>query len=136
MGALQVRHEPASAAVVRRQIRADLVELDVAAESTDMALLVATELVGNAVRHSTPSRDGMLNVQWDLDADTLTIQVSDSSPQMPRRRQPTADQPDGRGLGIIEALAESWGAEAVQGGKRVWAKVGVARDNARTAQLA
>src|SRR5690348_8688501 len=121
MGALQVRHEPASAAVVRRHIRADLDGQGVSSGSTDVVLLIATELVGNAVRHSVPSRDGLLNVQWDLDGYRLTVQVSDSSTDMPQRRVPTPDQPDGRGLGIVETLADSWGAQAVQGGKQVWA---------------
>lgn len=136
MGALQVRHEPASAAVVRRHIREDLDRQGVASDSTDMVLLVATELVGNAVRHSAPARDGMLNVQWDLDGDCFTVQVSDSSAQLPQRRRPSVDQPDGRGLGIIEAVAEAWGASAVADGKQVWARVLIERADARSAQMA
>ena len=60
MGALQVRHEPASAALVRRHIRTDLEAHGLSSHSTDMVLLVATELVGNAVRHTEPARDAMV----------------------------------------------------------------------------
>ncbi|MDT4944364.1 MAG: hypothetical protein QOH14_1097, partial [Pseudonocardiales bacterium] len=47
VGALLVRHEAASAALVRHQIVDDLARQRVASDSIDEVALVATELVGN-----------------------------------------------------------------------------------------
>jgi serine/threonine-protein kinase RsbW len=136
MGALQVRHVPASAALVRTRIRADLSSAGVTGDSLDSVLLVASELVGNAVRHAQPAASGMLEIEWDLDTACVVIQVGDHSHELPQRRQPTPDEPSGRGLAIVDALAESWGAETDRDGKRVWARIGVQRNGARVPQFA
>ena len=136
MGALRVRHEAASAAFVRRQIEADLSAHDVSPETVDTVLLVASELVGNAVRHSTPSGDGTIDVQWDLDGDFVTVRVCDATSELPRRREPQPHEPDGRGLSIVEAVTDSWGAEVIRGGKHVWARIAVQYQGARRRQMA
>jgi serine/threonine-protein kinase RsbW len=135
MGALQVRHEPASGAFVRKRLGADLGERGLSRDSIDVVMLVATELVGNAIRHAAPSSSGLLDVEWDLDGDMVTVRVGDSSAQFPERRRPSAREPNGRGLAIVEALSESWGANTINAGKQVWARVAVQRDSERTSQL-
>jgi hypothetical protein len=39
---------------------------------------------------------------------TVRIDVSDGSPHVPERRQADAEDTDGRGIGLLDALAASW----------------------------
>jgi anti-sigma regulatory factor (Ser/Thr protein kinase) len=81
------------------------------------AVLIADELVANAVRHG----GGCLVLQILADRDQVSIAVVDGSAVVPRRRAPDGD--GGRGLGIIEALSQAWGVQDHHGGKRVWVRL-------------
>lgn len=96
-------------------------------ESIDEVVLVASELVGNAVRHTAA---GPLDVTWDLDPDGVTVRVADASTTLPTLRAPLDSEPGGRGLTIVAAVADDWGAYTLGSGKRVWAHVPVRRDAA------
>lgn len=124
MGLLAVNHDPATAAVVRRSIAADLRSRAVSADRIDDAVLVASELVSNAVVHTPPDVSEMaLDVRWQIDHDCVLISVVDPSPDLPRRRSTTADDARGRGLSIVAALALDWGVRRTANGKQVWARV-------------
>jgi anti-sigma regulatory factor (Ser/Thr protein kinase) len=124
VGLLAVDHDPASAAVVRRSIAADLSSRAVAPDRIDDVVLVASELVSNAVVH-TPADlvDDGLDVGWDVRPDCVLIQVIDPSPDLPRRRPTTESDTRGRGLSIVAALALDWGVRRTPAGKQVWARV-------------
>ncbi len=78
--------------------------------------LVATELAANAVVHTdTPEA---VSVRYL--GDVVRIEVSDGSPEQPRRRSARVDALSGRGLSLVEAIGSAWGTEKVAGGKRVW----------------
>jgi two-component sensor histidine kinase len=118
------RHEPASAALVRHRIAADLTTSGVSSDSVDEVALVVSELVGNAIRHARPSAAGTLQVDWDIDDTSgLIVRVADPSDATPQPRTPTADEPGGRGLAIVAAVAEEWGYRRSERGKEVWARV-------------
>lgn len=122
MGLLAVAHEPASAALVRQSIADDLAEHDVAAESVDDVVLVASELVTNAVVHA-PAAAADLNISWSLQPDSVVIEVADKGPDLPRRRSPVDTDTRGRGLFIVAALALDWGVRRTNDGKQVWARI-------------
>jgi anti-sigma regulatory factor (Ser/Thr protein kinase) len=136
VGALQVRHEPSSAALVRHQIIDDLRPRGIPSQSVEMIVLVASELVGNAVLHSTSAQSNVLQVNWDVDATGVTVCVADSSLQLPRRREAHDDEVGGRGLAIIDAVADAWGVDCGPTGKQVWAHVPVGSPSAHAAQPA
>lgn len=123
VGALLVRHDPASAAFVRRQLAFDLGSYDLPDDAIDDVLLVASELVGNAVRHTGASHHGTLDVSWDVDSSGVRVCVGDPSAEPPVVRTVGLDEPSGRGLQIVEAVADGWGVEHAERGKRVWAHV-------------
>ncbi|MEU5531095.1 ATP-binding protein [Micromonospora chersina] len=82
------------------------------------AVLVADELVANAVRHG----GGCLSLHVHARGDEVTVCAVDGSAVVPRHREPDGD--GGRGLGIIEALCQAWGVEDLpDGGKRVWVRL-------------
>jgi anti-sigma regulatory factor (Ser/Thr protein kinase) len=84
----------------------------------DDAVLVASELVENAVRHagSAPS------LRLELRPTQFAIAVHDDDPTPPKPRPLTCDQPGGRGMPLVEAVCKAWGASpSTRGGKVVWA---------------
>jgi anti-sigma regulatory factor (Ser/Thr protein kinase) len=127
VGVLAVRHGPASAALVRRAIAADLAGRHVPADAAEDVVLVASELVGNAVVHAGAGRSDDLAVTWQVAPEAVTVEVGDPSPELPRMRTWSDTTAGGRGLHIVAAIADSWGVQPTAHGKKVWARVPVSR---------
>jgi len=123
MPTMLLTHEPASASRVRRALRADLVAHAAAPASIEEVLLVASELVGNAIRHTARTAASDLTVSWQIADHVFAVQVSDPSAHWPVRKSAGPDDPAGRGLTIIDALASQWGIDENPGGKTVWARL-------------
>jgi hypothetical protein len=85
----------------------------------DCALIV-TELATNAVLHA---RTGFTVALSRRPAGLIRISVRDTSPMRPRPRHAGPLAASGRGLSLVEALADGWGADLVPGGKVVWAEL-------------
>jgi hypothetical protein len=49
------------------------------------------------------------------------VEISDATALRPRRRQVDGDSESGRGLTIVEAVADRWGSRTTADGKVVWA---------------
>jgi len=81
----------------------------------DMAVLIS-ELATNAVRHV--GKPYQVVVRYDGFA--VRVEVEDPSGDAPRLRTPTDDELSGRGLVIVDALADQWGFSSLSTGKRVW----------------
>ena len=123
MGVLAVSPDPASAALVRRSIADDLAGRSIQQDSVDDVVLVASELVGNALVHGVVGSTSDLGVTWDIQPDAVVVGVSDDSPELPRRRRTTLSDAGGRGLSIVAAVALDWGVRRTGSGKFVWARV-------------
>ncbi len=53
--------------------------------------------------------------------DVLLVEVSDASPLLPELADmPGWESESGRGLLLVEALADRWGSDLLPSGKRVW----------------
>jgi serine/threonine-protein kinase RsbW len=76
------------------------------------ARLIATELVGNAVRHASPLDDDTVLVRWQEDGSALVISVCDGGGTS-EAHQVDASPYDvsGRGLTIVDALSSGWWVE-------------------------
>jgi anti-sigma regulatory factor (Ser/Thr protein kinase) len=127
VGTLAVRHDPTSAALVRHSIADDLAGNGIDGDSIDDVVLVASELVGNAVTHAAASFDSSLDVSWDLEADAVIVRVLDGSAELPRQRSTKDTDTGGRGLAIVAAIAADWGVRRNGRGKQVWARVAISR---------
>lgn len=87
--------------------------------TSDVAVLLASELATNAVRHArTP-----VTVWLARRPDRLVLSVEDSSTAQTARRSVDDLDDSGRGLQIVDALAERWGQKEVPAGKLVWAEI-------------
>jgi serine phosphatase RsbU (regulator of sigma subunit)/anti-sigma regulatory factor (Ser/Thr protein kinase) len=86
----------------------------------DTAELLSSELVTNAIRHT--DRDAMFTARLYREAGSarLRVEVEDESDLWPTRRTPGEQASSGRGLMLVEALADGWGVEPRGSGKRMW----------------
>ncbi|WP_189914795.1 ATP-binding SpoIIE family protein phosphatase [Kitasatospora xanthocidica] len=113
----------ARVAEVRAELRDALRRWGVA-EFIDTAELLSSELVTNAIRHT--DRDAMFTArlyrepEQDGGRARLRVEVEDESDLWPTRRTPGEQASSGRGLMLVEALADSWGVEPRGSGKRMW----------------
>ena len=115
---LRLPPEPASATRARRVTRDHLATV-CPDDALDVASLLVTELVSNAVVHA---RTDMLLVV-DVVPGRIELRVQDGSPDDPERRELDPDAPSGRGLAIVEELATTWGVDRDRGQKVVWASI-------------
>jgi anti-sigma regulatory factor (Ser/Thr protein kinase) len=123
MAEMLVRHEPASASAVRRELALDLELYGLSENTIEDTKLVLSELLGNAIRHCDRAEPDELDVVWTVHCDDVVVSVEDPSETLPVLRHAAPDAPNGRGLAIIETLAEAWGVERTKRGKRVWARI-------------
>jgi anti-sigma regulatory factor (Ser/Thr protein kinase) len=107
---LRVPFQAPSASVVRARLRNWLAEAGFQGDAVDDARIVISELVGNSVRHAHPLPGNDLIVTWCLDeGGALVISVSDGgSVTSPHTVNASMQAVSGRGLSIVEALAEKW----------------------------
>jgi anti-sigma regulatory factor (Ser/Thr protein kinase) len=103
-------------------VRDALAEIHDGGWSLDDGRLVASELVGNAVRHSGCQLHHRLRIRVSRYEGRLRISVHDPglSGQAAYPGDGDAAQPGGWGLRIIAQLSEAWGTERPNG-YRVWA---------------
>lgn len=88
-----------------------------APDTVHSVLLTVSELVTNAHVHAHSSAHLVLT--WD--GCCLHVSVADADPQLPAPRHASAHATSGRGLAIIDALADGWDAHAFHGGKTITA---------------
>ncbi|GAC1440570.1 MAG: ATP-binding protein [Mycobacteriales bacterium] len=91
-------------------------------EATDVAVLIASELATNAVRYARSPVILWLGHR----PDRLVLSVEDLSAASPAVREPQATDEGGRGLVLVDALAQRWGETHLEHGKRVWAEIALA----------
>lgn len=90
--------------------------------------LVADEMITNALMHTDGPAVVTLRVITASDR-RLRVDVEDTSSALPRRREAGEDGVSGRGLLLVDRLADVWGVEARGSGKCVWCEFVVpARD--------
>ena len=83
------------------------------------AELLASELSTNALLHA----DSAFTVIVRYDGATVRVEVGDGSRAVPALRAPRVDDPNGRGIMLVEALSSAWGVTPTLEGKRVWFEV-------------
>ncbi len=115
---MELQALPARIGQVRRIVSAQLRywHLD---ELIDQAALGVTELLTNVHRHAEP--DKSCTVEIELLLDRLTVSVRDNDPRLPEMRDADLTETCGRGLAMVAAVSESWGARPHgESGKVVW----------------
>jgi serine/threonine-protein kinase RsbW len=122
MTSVWIRNTPASAAAVRHFLHEEVEKAGLGYEMADDAALLASELVGNSIRHAKALPAGYLNVTWVINDDGVRVQVTDGGGgKRPHLRRVSLADTTGRGLAIVAALADDWGVDEEPAQTTVWA---------------
>lgn len=123
---LRLPFAPASVSLARQALRSWLVERGSPVEAVEDARVVVSELVANAVRHARPLADGNVIVSWDVDDRGLQVSVTDGgATTRPRTLHAASSALAGRGMAIVETLAQSWWSERSESRSTVYALMAV-----------
>ncbi|MEW2612319.1 ATP-binding protein [Streptomyces sp. NPDC047880] len=107
---------------IRRIVRSFLEEWRMP-ELSDAVELGVTELLANVVRHVPDRRCALLLLRQRTG---VRVEVTDSSDELPRLPDTLdAESENGRGLLLLDAVADKWGVSLWSGGgKTVWFECG------------
>ncbi|MBT2392491.1 SpoIIE family protein phosphatase [Streptomyces sp. ISL-1] len=117
MGVAQA--EPERIAAARQQMR-ELLHDWTDREQIDAAVLMVSEMLTNVLVHT--DRNALLVAEVTCgDADRrLRVEVADADDELPHRRWPGELASSGRGLLLMEMLADAWGVDPRGEGKSIW----------------
>jgi anti-sigma regulatory factor (Ser/Thr protein kinase) len=82
----------------------------------DSAALLITELVTNVFLHART--DCLIHAAFDHS--TLAVTITDWDAHEPLIHPSSTSAENGRGLAILEAIADAWGIQHTDGAKSVW----------------
>ncbi|GAA1352431.1 ATP-binding protein [Streptomyces beijiangensis] len=109
--------EPDAVRVARHAVGDALGEWGLFPAFGDVAVLLVSELVTNALRYAS----GPIGVRLvRLDQGDLLVEVSDPLPDPPRERTSGPEDEGGRGLQLVACSAQRWGTRCGRTGKTVW----------------
>ena len=109
---------PASTASIgmARNLVADFVANGPFVRHREDVRLMVSELVTNAIVHAASSCEVSVNQTDQM----LRVEVTDGSDITPEPRRAKITDVNGRGLFIVESLADRWGVRSLVAGKSVW----------------
>jgi anti-sigma regulatory factor (Ser/Thr protein kinase) len=111
-GVFALPFDPSSPAEARALLASGLSEKDVPQSVVDDAVLVVSELVTNGVRHGAPRPDGTLEVSWRTYDGLVQVAVCDGGTVETLEPLQLNDVSlSGRGLHIVNYVADSWRVE-------------------------
>ncbi|MGZ8766185.1 MAG: ATP-binding protein [Acidimicrobiia bacterium] len=106
----------ASPGVARRFVGAVLRRWQTDSATVEDAQLLVSELVTNAVVHASSE----VRLSVSVRGERLRVEVADRDSRLPRMRAVESESTEGRGLGIVDGVADAWGSDSRPGGKAVW----------------
>ncbi|KNB50358.1 hypothetical protein AC230_26255 [Streptomyces caatingaensis] len=118
---MEVGADPAEVGRARRWARSRLAGCGIGADEplAETLILLISELVTNAVVHT--GCPAVLRLFFP--GGTVRVEVVDFSARPPRRRCAGGDETGGRGLELVDGLADRWGWRREGPGKSIWCEV-------------
>ncbi|MFG2023334.1 ATP-binding protein [Streptomyces sp. NPDC048825] len=136
---LEIRPDPAEVGRARRWVRSRIAGSAIGIDEplAETLVLLVSELVTNAVVHTgspavlrlslpgaaTDAGAGGGTSAEAAKAATVRLEVADTSARPPRPRCADGDETNGRGLALVDGLADRWGWSPEGAGKRIWCEV-------------
>ncbi|MEU9413796.1 SpoIIE family protein phosphatase [Streptomyces sp. NPDC048272] len=111
--------EPARIAGARQQIR-ELLHDWADSEQVDSAVLMVSEMVTNVLVHTDGDAVLVADAVGEPGSRRLRVEVADSSDELPHKRHPGEMASSGRGVLLMEMLADAWGVDPRGEGKCIW----------------
>jgi anti-sigma regulatory factor (Ser/Thr protein kinase) len=117
---LRFRHSARPAAIgrARHDVEDALLDAEVDRRTTGDVMLLASELVTNAVRHAHGAE---FEVRLEVRPEVLRLEVHDEGAGFVPKIAPSDDGTGGYGLYLVEKLADRWGVEREPG--VIWLEV-------------
>ena len=99
----------------------------------DDLLLLLTEVVTNAVRHSGAANGDPIQIAMSEESDCVRVEVTDPGAgfEPPQRLVPDHSRPGGLGLVLVDRLSRAWGTRKTKEGSLVWFELDNDRDEWR-----
>ncbi|WP_171990851.1 ATP-binding protein [Streptomyces sp. JHA26] len=123
---LEIRPDPAEVGRARRWTRSRLAGAGIAADGqlAETLVLIVSELVTNAVVHTgCPAVLRLVLPGAVTEEATVRLEVDDASGHAPVPRCADGDATGGRGLALVDGLADRWGWSREGAGKRIWCEL-------------
>jgi anti-sigma regulatory factor (Ser/Thr protein kinase) len=123
---LEIGPDPAEVGRARRWARSRLAGSGIGEDEplAETLVLLISELVTNAVVHTgCPAVLRMLFGAGAAEAGTVRVEVADRSARAPQPRHADGDDTNGRGLELVDGLADRWGWQREGAGKSIWCEV-------------
>ncbi|WP_052457139.1 MULTISPECIES: ATP-binding protein [unclassified Streptomyces] len=120
---LRVPAEVGAVSFARRRVVAIVRDWDlpIADDTVETLELLAGEVIANAVVHT--GEGCQVTVSWD--GSRVRLEAEDrQSGLLPRQPSADLDEESGRGLQLVDGLAQAWGSRPTKDGKAVWFEVG------------
>ncbi|MEW2510350.1 SpoIIE family protein phosphatase [Streptomyces sp. NPDC046870] len=111
--------EPERIAEARQHLRGLLHDWT-SAEQVDSAVLLVSEMVTNVLVHTDADALLLAEVMGEGPGRRLRVEVFDTGDDLPHKRRPGELASSGRGLMLIELLADGWGVDPRGKGKSIW----------------
>ncbi|WP_432103785.1 ATP-binding SpoIIE family protein phosphatase [Streptomyces sp. bgisy091] len=111
--------EPERIAAARRQLR-ELLHDWADSEQVDSAELMVSEMATNVLVHTDGDALLVAEVTGEKGERRLRVEVADTSDELPHKRRPGEMASSGRGLVLMEMLADTWGVDPRGEGKSIW----------------
>lgn len=123
---LEIRPDPAEVGRARRWARSRLAGSGIQADEplAETLILLVSELVTNAVVHT--GRPAVLRLSLPhvvTEETTVRLEVADRSGRAPVPRCAGDEATGGRGLALVDGLADRWGWSVEAAGKRIWCEL-------------
>ncbi|TJZ52049.1 ATP-binding protein [Streptomyces piniterrae] len=123
---LEVRPDPAEVGRARRWARSRLAGSGIGVDEplAETLILLISELVTNAVVHTGSAAELRMRFSGAGPVvGTVRVEVVDASTRPPRQRHADGEDTNGRGLELVDGLADRWGWQREGAGKRIWCEV-------------
>ncbi|MFJ4523692.1 SpoIIE family protein phosphatase [Streptomyces sp. NPDC088810] len=111
--------EPERIAEARQQLR-ELLHDWASADQLDSAVLLVSEMITNVLVHTDTDALLLAEVTGEGTGRRLRVEVFDTGDDLPHKRRPGELASSGRGLMLIELLADAWGVHPRGEGKSIW----------------
>jgi anti-sigma regulatory factor (Ser/Thr protein kinase) len=108
LGAMTLHPEPESVSRARRWFRKFIAPYNPSCSIDDCTLMIS-ELVTNAIRYGRLNDSSVVRVEWYREGASLRVDVHNPGfPASVQLRHPEADDAHGRGLLLVDSIADSW----------------------------
>ncbi|MFJ9904504.1 SpoIIE family protein phosphatase [Streptomyces sp. NPDC101152] len=111
--------EPERVGVARQHLR-ELLHDWSSQDQVDSAVLLLSEMLTNVLVHTDADALMQAEVRGTPGNRRMHVEVTDTSDDLPHKRRPGELASSGRGLVLIELLAQSWGVDPRGEGKSIW----------------